>query len=274
MPRLNILDISATIGCNLSCKGCNHFSNYFSPSSKLDTDALIDDIRTILPRIDIGRVSVIGGEPLLNPRCEEIVNACRSYTNSPVYLYTNGLLLLQNEDWIKRALEDRRVFLRISIHLPEVVDIIKKFNHPKVLVTEHHTGKDRWFDSIRKRDGKVYPYNQNRIAKSFQVCSCPIAQLYNGRLWKCPNTAFLRELLSVTGQSDDSEWQEYIVDGIPVDCSDKELTKFCSNSRIPENVCNMCTAKPLHFSAAIQDSINKSLATTHANISIKKSKDR
>ena len=273
MPRLNILDISATIGCNLSCKGCNHFSNYFAPGSKLNTDSLLKDIETILPRIDIGRVSVIGGEPLLNPRCEEIVNACRSYTNSPVYLYTNGLLLLQNEDWIKRALEDRRVFLRISIHLPEVVDIIKKFNHPKVLVTEHHTGKDRWFDSIRKRDGKVYPYNQNRIAKSFQVCSCPNAQLYNGRLWKCPNTAFLRELLSVTGQSDDSEWQEYIVDGIPVDCSDKELTKFCSNSRIPENVCNMCTAKPLHFSAAIQDSINKSLATTHANISIKKSKD-
>ena len=274
MPRLNILDISATIGCNLSCKGCNHFSNYFSPRSELDTDALIRDLEIILPRIDIGRVSVIGGEPLLNPRCEEIVNACRSYTNSPVYLYTNGLLLLQNEDWIKRVLEDQRVFLRISIHLPEVVDIIKKFNHPKVLVTEHHTGKDRWFDSIRKRDGKVYPYNQNRIAKSFQVCSCPNAQLYNGRLWKCPNTAFLRELLSVTGQSDDSEWQEYIVDGISVDCSDKELTKFCSNSRIPENVCNMCTAKPLHFSAAIQDSINKSLATTHANISIKKSEDR
>ena len=76
MPRLDILDISTTIGCNLSCKGCNHFSNYFAPSSKLDTDALIEDIGVILPRLDIGRVSVIGGEPLLNPRCKEIVNAC------------------------------------------------------------------------------------------------------------------------------------------------------------------------------------------------------
>ena len=128
MPRLNILDISTTIGCNLSCKGCNHFSNYFAPSSKLDTDALLEDIKIILPRLDIGRVSVIGGEPLLNPRCKEIVNACRSYTNSPVYLYTNGLLLLQNEEWIKKALEDDRVFLRISIHLKEVEDIIMKFN--------------------------------------------------------------------------------------------------------------------------------------------------
>ena len=274
MPKLSILDVSTTIGCNLSCKGCNHFSNYFSPGSKLDTDALLRDIRVILPRLDIDRVSIIGGEPLLNPRCEEILYECRSHTRNAVYLYTNGLLLLQNESWIRRALDDPQIYLRVSVHLPEVVDIIKKFNHPKVLVTEHHTGKDRWFDSIKKRDGKVYPYNHNNISKSYKVCSCPNAQLYNGRLWKCPNTAFLRELLSVTGQSDDYEWKDYIVDGVPVDCSDDELTKFCTNSRIPENVCNMCTAKPLHFSAAIQDSINKSLATTHANISTKEFKDR
>ena len=274
MPKLSILDVSTTIGCNLSCKGCNHFSNYFSPGSKLDTDALLKDIRVILPRLDIDRVSIIGGEPLLNPRCEEILHECRSHTRNVVYLYTNGLLLLQNETWIRRALEDPKIYLRVSVHLPEVVDIIKKFNHPKVLVTEHHTGKDRWFDSIKKRDGKVHPYNHNNISKSYKVCSCPNAQLYNGRLWKCPNTAFLRELLSVTGQSDDDEWQDYIVDGVSVDCSDDELTKFCTNSRIAENVCNMCTAKPLHFSAAIQDSINKSLANTHANISTKKFEDR
>ena len=274
MPKLSILDVSTTIGCNLSCKGCNHFSNYFSPASKLDTDALLGDIRVILPRLDIDRVSIIGGEPLLNPRCEEILHECRSHTRNAVYLYTNGLLLLQNESWIRRALDDPQIYLRVSVHLPEVVDIIKKFNHPKVLVTEHHTGKDRWFDSIRKRDGKVYPYTHNNISKSYKICSCPNAQLYNGRLWKCPNTAFLRELLSVTGQSDDDEWQDYIVDGVPVDCSDDELTKFCTNSRIAENVCNMCTAKPLHFSAAIQDSINKSLATTHANIPTKKFENR
>ena len=253
MPTLKILDISTTIGCNLSCKGCNHFSNYFAPTSRLDTDALIKDIEVILPRLDIGRVSVIGGEPLLNPRCEEIVNACRSHTNSPVYLYTNGLLLFQNEDWIRKVLEDPKVFLRISIHLKEVEDIIKKFNHPKVLVTVHHTGQDRWFNSIKKRDGKVYPYNQGRIAKSYKACSCPNTQLFNGKLWKCPNTAFLRELLSVTEQSEEEEWQEYLVDRLDVNCSDDELTKFCEQSRLPDKVCNMCTSKPLHFSAAIQE---------------------
>ena len=262
MPRLNILDISTTIGCNLSCKGCNHFSNYFAPSSKLNTDALIEDIGVILPRLDIGRVSVIGGEPLLNPRCKEIVNACRSHTDSPVYLYTNGLLLLQNEEWVKEVLEDERVFLRISIHLKEVEDIIKKFNHPKVLLTVHHTGQDRWFNSIKKRDGKVYPYNQNKIAKSFKACSCPNTQLFNGKLWKCPNTAFLQELLHVTEQSKDEVWQEYLVDGLPVTCSDEELTLFCKRSKLPDKVCNMCTCKPLHFSAALQENTKRKVIVT------------
>jgi len=269
LPTLDILDVSTTIGCNLSCKGCNHFSNYFSPVSKLDTDALIHDLEIILPRIDIGRISVIGGEPLLNPRCKEILNACRSYSSSPVYLYTNGLLLLQNEEWIREVLEDPRVYLRVSIHVREVYDILEQFNHPRVLVTEHstnlsnqHTGKDKWFHSIKKRDGKVYPYNHNNISRSYKVCSCPNTQLYNGRLWKCPNTAFLRELLSVTEQSDDPEWQEYIVDGIPVDCSNECLTNFCKSTRIPEKVCNMCTSKPLHFSAGIQERTDRKVIIT------------
>jgi len=228
----------------------------------LDTDALIEDIGVILPRLDIGRVSVIGGEPLLNPRCKEIVNACRSHTDSPVYLYTNGLLLLQNEEWVKEVLEDERVFLRISIHLKEVEDIIKKFNHPKVLLTVHHTGQDRWFNSIKKRDGKVYPYNQNKIAKSFKACSCPNTQLFNGKLWKCPNTAFLQELLHVTEQSKDEVWQEYLVDGVPVTCSDEELTLFCKRSKLPDKVCNMCTCKPLHFSAALQENTKRKVIVT------------
>ena len=253
MTSIDILDISASIGCNLQCKGCNHFSNYFAPGSKIDTDSLLKDIETLLPRVNIGRVSVIGGEPLLNPRCREILDACTANTDSPVYLYSNGLLLLENETWIKEVLENPQVFLRISIHLERVEDIIKEFNHPKVLVTEHHTGKDRWFNSIKKRDGKVYPYTHKNPAKSFKVCSCPNAQLYGGRLWKCPNTAFLRELLYVTEQQDDPEWQEYLVDGLPVTCSDDELTKFCSNSKLPESVCNMCTAKPIKFSAALQE---------------------
>lgn len=268
LPKLDTLDVSSSIGCNLECKGCNHFSNYFSAGSKINTDSLLDDIKVILPRVDVERVNVIGGEPLLNPRCEEILKTCIEYAPKRVNMYTNGELILENQ-WIRDYLELPNVYLRISLHLPEstergrkIIENVKQFDHPKLIITEHHTGADRWFDSIKKRGDKVHPYNQGNIQKSFKWCSCPNAQLYNGMLWKCPNTAFLREMLYVMDQTGDPEWDPYLVDGVPVSCSDEELEKFCKNSFKAEPVCNMCTHKPLHFSAAQQQKTKRKVIIT------------
>lgn len=263
IPKLKILDISATIGCNLSCKGCNHFSNYFAPGSKLNTDKLIQDIHTILPRIEVQRVSVIGGEPLLNLRCRDILHACLEHTET-VYLYTNGILLNEeNREWIEEDLEKYPgMSLRVSVHTPEVIDNINKVKSSKVFVTEHHDGKDRWFNSIKQSNGKVYPYVHNNIKQSYELCSCPNTQLFDGKLWKCPNAAFLKELLYVTEQLEEDFWKPFIGDGLPVDCSDEDLVKLCDNSSKPEQICNMCTARPLKFSAALQTNNHKKIITT------------
>ena len=38
LPKLNILDVSASIGGNFTCKGCNHFCNYFAAGSKIASE--------------------------------------------------------------------------------------------------------------------------------------------------------------------------------------------------------------------------------------------
>ena len=253
LPKLSLIDISATVGCNLNCKGCNHFSNYFAPGSKIDTDQLIKDIHTILPRVSLDRVSIIGGEPLLNPRCRELVHACLEHDH-PVYLYSNGILLEQNMDWIMEDLENNpSMRLRISVHIDEVVPIVNKIRTDQLVTTDHRQGKDQWFTSIKHtNDGKVHPYKHNDPERSFKECSCPNTQLWKGKLWKCPNSAFLEQLLYATDQSDDEEWQRYLGGGLPVDCSDEELAEFCDNNLKAEDICNMCTARPLYMSAAMQ----------------------
>jgi organic radical activating enzyme len=273
-PHLNILDVSATIGCNLSCKGCNHFSNYFAPGSKLDTDKLIEDIHTILPRLDVDRVSVIGGEPLLNPRCKEILDACIESSEKAVYLYSNAILLKDNQEWVEEVLHHPRVSLRISLHLPEnselgmsVLTNVKNFmdtsKYPsKILVTQHHNGQDRWFNSIKQLNDKIYPYEHNNIEQSFRMCSCPNSQLFNGKLWKCPNAAFLNELLYVTDQLEDDCWKPFLGGGLSVDCSDEDLFEFCNRSNKAEQICNMCTSKPLRFNAALQVNHKKKVITS------------
>jgi uncharacterized Fe-S cluster-containing radical SAM superfamily protein len=289
-PYLNILDVTATVGCNLSCNGCNHLSNYFSPNSKLNTDQLIEDIKTILSRMDIDRVSLIGGEPLLNPRCEEILETCIEYSSNFVYLYTNGILLNKNKKWIEKSLANEKVFLRVSIHLDEkdehgttATTNFKNFyeqsaHKDKILLTEHHNGNDKWFNSIHQevkldqdivvgsnviakaRDShKVYPYNHNKIKKSFKICSCPNTQLYEGKLWKCANSAYLKDMLHVTNQLEDESWKPYLdmSKGLSVHCSDEELYEFCENNLKAQNICNMCTSLPVYHAASQIDTPKK-----------------
>ena len=261
LPRLNFIDISASVGCNLDCRGCNHFSNYFAPGSKIDTDQLIKDIHTILPRVSLNRVNMLGGEPLLNPRCRELVHACLDYDH-PVYLYSNGLLLEKNIDWIMEDLENNPTMrMRVSIHVDEVEHTVRKLRTDQWIVTDHRRGVDQWFTSIKHTiDGKVHPYKYNNPEKSFEVCSCPNTQLWKGKLWKCPNSAFLDQLLYATEQLKDEDWQPYIgKGGVSVNCSDEELAQFCDNNLKAEDICNMCTAKPLLMSAALQSKKKKKI---------------
>ena len=61
----------------------------------------------------------------------------------------------------------------------------------------------------------------------------------------------------MTDQENDLVWSEYKKQGLSVDCSDDQLKTFCDNSTNHESICNMCTSKPLKFSAAVQSKIKK-----------------
>ena len=80
-PTIRVLNIHAHNGCNLACRGCNHNSPFLAPGSSVSVDMMIKDIETILPRINVwSHISVLGGEALLEPRCEEILT-CLLYTS-------------------------------------------------------------------------------------------------------------------------------------------------------------------------------------------------
>ena len=67
-PTTRILCLHTMNGCNLSCKGCNHNSSLLSTKSVVDIDELLEDVKRILPQIYVwSHVSIIGGEPLLEP---------------------------------------------------------------------------------------------------------------------------------------------------------------------------------------------------------------
>lgn len=87
---LNILD-----HCNLGCAGCDHFAPLAERSC-----VPVEDIARDLARIaeilrgDVASIGVMGGEPLLHPRLEEILARTRRFLpETDIMLVTNGILL-------------------------------------------------------------------------------------------------------------------------------------------------------------------------------------
>lgn len=85
--------------CNLNCKCCNHFS-CIAEKEFIDVDKLTEDFARLSNLFDkqIGRVLLLGGEPLLHNKLPEIFTVARKYFPfSEVFIFTNGTLLL-NQD--------------------------------------------------------------------------------------------------------------------------------------------------------------------------------
>ena len=282
-PTTRLLSIHVINGCNLACRACNHNSSLLSIDSKVDIDQLLQDIEVILPKIYVwSHISVIGGEPLLEPRTREVTKRiwelCQE-TNQPcnVKLFSNGSRLKQEKEWIVDEMLKGVVF-RLTFHKPwytiegsknyeNAYDFMEYAKSRGLDVNDgtfelseafrYDDGSPRqWFDLVKYdySDGiKYYPYEDGNPVESFKHCSCPNSQLYNGHLWKCPMISYLRESLAVTGQLEDQEWQKYL-DYKPTSITgtEKELRKSFKEVLVPHDICNMCSANPKWFTATEQ----------------------
>lgn len=103
--------------CNLNCVGCSHFSPLAEPYYK-DIDEYREEMKE-LSKFEIGTIRIMGGEPLLHPKCLEFCEVTKEYfPRSNVVLVTNGILTHKLD---KRKLKEMGVGVCISdYHLPSV----------------------------------------------------------------------------------------------------------------------------------------------------------
>mgnify|MGYP003147542825 FL=1 len=283
-PTFRMLSIHSHNGCNMACKGCNHHSGVLSPGSSLPIDNLLRDIEILLPRIYVwSHISVLGGEALIEPRTKEVLKLIRDMSDGVyVKIFSNGLLIPQNTDWILQHMKEGGIF-RISLHIPpsdprigrtdkrgdityknvrDFIEVAKKEGVDMNLLEISENWDDLWFDLLQWKDNKFYPWEDNNIDKSFEYCTAPNLQLYLGRLWKCPSIAYLRETLVSTGQVDDPVWQKYLnYYATPVDAPIEELYAMADQVLNPHEICNKCPSDPKWYRAIKQLKGVKSVVT-------------
>ncbi len=86
--------------CNLACKGCGRIIEYHDSVIKKKLMLSPDKCMEVVEEADSPVVSIAGGEPLIHPQIDEIVNRITA-SGRFVFVCTNGLLMERGMEKIK-----------------------------------------------------------------------------------------------------------------------------------------------------------------------------
>lgn len=220
--------INTTLKCNLSCVGCNSFSDMkiddgFDPAQRIEWIRNLADFATRM-NLSINGIDILGGEPFLDDNHIEIARIARNlFPKSIIAVFTNGLLLANKQQHIQKYLE-LNIELAITMHdIPDNMKtkVLKGVNIWKsqgvyCRISSYDPGyarnKDRlWRQAVIYKEDKVYPHSHGDHRKAWFKCSLKdCLTLQDNKLYYCPIMALLPSLLNRTGQLDDKQWQPYL----------------------------------------------------------------
>jgi len=125
-PSLSYSEFYITNVCNLNCEECNRFNNYHFKGHQKWSD-YEEDYKEWGKHINLDYVTILGGEPLLNPTINEWIKGIRSIWKEPtIEITTNGYRL----NYVKNLYEtvrDNNVFFHVSIHNQKDFEKIEEF---------------------------------------------------------------------------------------------------------------------------------------------------
>jgi organic radical activating enzyme len=137
-PRILVPNIEFYITniCNLTCKNCNRFNDYDFKGWQRWSD-YESQYQQWSKHVRLQRVTILGGEPLLNPTICDWVDGINQFWQKPVQILSNGTRLN---------------------HVPDLYDRLVKFSVPGqrwkknwIGISLHNENdRERCFDEIRK----------------------------------------------------------------------------------------------------------------------------
>ena len=193
MQYIDKLEYHVTDLCNLSCQFCNHYSNLHKSRRMMEpADAAVEWTKWaahLIPREFI----LLGGEPTMNPRLEELVSLARqTWSRSRIVIWSNG-------HWLQKHPRLHEVLaggaLKLSLYaetnMAELHSKLARFHGVVDVEFNDFRASDTWLQFYKLEDGKPQPFTDNDPAKSWEHCPskhCHV--LRDGALWKCPQVAY------------------------------------------------------------------------------------
>ena len=95
------LRVSITGDCNLACTYCDP-SNRCEPKHKKELSAadIIKVVNWLVDILNIEKIRLTGGEPLITPKLDQILPSIKNLSNKDLSLTTNGQFLKQKAEYL------------------------------------------------------------------------------------------------------------------------------------------------------------------------------
>ena len=183
------LESHAADGCNLNCKGCLHFSNLYNRKELPDLLKLLKDIQKISENCEIFQFRILGGEPLLNPGLARfLVNLRKLLPDTDIAVISNGILIPQMPEELFITMRDTHIGFNLSLYPPTlkmkkiIFDVLDRYH---VAYGSHEAKTDEFEKFLMLESSEIDMH-------AYEFCvSRGILILKNGKLYKCPITAYV-----------------------------------------------------------------------------------
>ena len=207
VTKIDSIEIDIVSHCNLNCKSCSHFSpiaeKWFIEPEKFEKDL----VRTnqILPDSTVGKILILGGEPLLHPQINKILVIARNtYKETPIAIITNGFLLPNMDEMFWKTCKEQKIEIEITKY-PVKYDYEKLESIIRQRRKELHISyKGR--TKILKKKQYMLPldlHGTQDALDSFRYCFMGghCINLSEGHLYTCSYAAFIKRFNSFFNQS-------------------------------------------------------------------------
>jgi MoaA/NifB/PqqE/SkfB family radical SAM enzyme len=176
--------------CNLNCKYCSHFSS-IADKKFYDLHKFTKDIARLskITGKNIKKISLLGGEPLLNPKVCEYMSITRQYfPQTAIRLLTNGTLLSSQNNYFWENLSKNDIKLTISSY---PIDINREVIEKKAAEFDVKMQYFYFKDEFEKLNLDLSGSQKDMF--SCQKCfTGGCYNLYEGKLYACPVIAFVK----------------------------------------------------------------------------------
>lgn len=205
--NIHSIDFNLTTKCNFNCKDCASLMPYYNNDNQwtINFETFKNDLDKLLSSVKkIYRLKLIGGEPLLVPDLEKILDyACSKKQIVSVIITTNASIIPSDALCIILKKYNKKALVELSDYSESISSL--KYNDIEKKLKDYNiyyfVSNYEWFEC-----GKIYKRERtkNELIETYKNCfQSPCLSFFDGKIYNCTRAAAIARLTTFDFDKDE-----------------------------------------------------------------------